>query len=465
MAGRRTRRHAAPGVIGDEGGAPDRHRAALDPAVDSGTGGLVHVLGRGERQPARRCRDDEGAGDDMVRGLVEGGREAEDLVGRHVAGGHHGRNRRVALGDGPGLVEDERPDPGEHLQRPAALDEDAAARRPRDAGDDGDGHGEDQRAGGRHHEHREPADRIAGEEPGPAGDRHRHRQEEEGEAVGEPYHGRLRPLGRLHHPDDAGIGALRRRTRHREVERLAGIGRTALDGLAAHPADRDRLAGERREVEHRRLRGDGAVGGDHLAAADEEPVAFDHRVDGHLLEDVAAPPHRGLRRALEKGGHLAPGAAGGARLEELPARIHQRHHGAGEGLVEDEGASHGDEGDDVEADLGAGEAHGDLDREGDDHRQGRGGEERRAELRPAGEMGESARGQPERRHGDEKAADEDGRADRAHSGIPPGSGSIGRQPAFRTLTGVNRPEIRSGPAGERGRRGGSDRWSGPRRRG
>ncbi len=60
----------------------------------------------------------------------------------------------------------------------------------------------------------------------------------------------------------------RRRARHGEVERLAGVGGAALDRLVAPPVDRQRLACEGRQVEDRDIRGDAPVGEATLPGAE-----------------------------------------------------------------------------------------------------------------------------------------------------------------------------------------------------
>ena len=64
--------------------------------------------------------------------------------------------------------------PGQRFQRTAALDQNAAPGGLGDAGDEGDGGGQDQRAGRGDNQHGEGAHRIARKNPGTA--RHEHGQ-------------------------------------------------------------------------------------------------------------------------------------------------------------------------------------------------------------------------------------------------------------------------------------------------
>ncbi|HLB79146.1 MAG TPA: hypothetical protein VJJ77_01460, partial [Dongiaceae bacterium] len=75
-------------------------------------------------------------------------------------------------GDDPDVAADESADDQLSLIF-AALDQDAEARRLRDAGDEGDGRGEDQGAGGGRHQHGEAADGISREEPCGGGEQER----------------------------------------------------------------------------------------------------------------------------------------------------------------------------------------------------------------------------------------------------------------------------------------------------
>ena len=316
------------------------------------------------------------------------------------------RKRCLAVGQRAGLVDHQRLDVGKHFQAAAALDQHADARRPRHAGDDRHRHRQDQRAGGCHHHHRQPAHRVAGGEPRRAGDGERRHQEQDGEAVGEPRDWRALAGRLLDQPDDAGIGALRRRPPDDQVEGLAGIGGAAHHLAAGRPAHRQRLAGQRRLVEHRLVaRGDGAVGRHHLAAAHQHAVAHRKRLDRHLLQFAVLVAQREFRRALEQCRHLAAGAARRIALEELAAGIHQRHDHAGERLAERQRPGHREQRHDVEADLPVPERDDDLADEHQHHRHGRRRPHRPGEVAAACGLRRQPERQSERRYGDQHMPD------------------------------------------------------------
>ena len=188
----------------------------------------------------------------MMRGLLERGAEPQHFV-RILAGrGLDRKEPRAADRQRAGLVEEHGVRAGERFERPAALDQDAAPRRLRDAGDEGDRRRQDERAGGRGDDHRQRADGIAGEEPGKAGDRDGEGEEEERVAVGEPDEGRLGGLGRRDQADDTGIGALAGGPRRDHLEGFAGIERAAEDRRRFGPLDGHRLAGQGRFVDRGR---------------------------------------------------------------------------------------------------------------------------------------------------------------------------------------------------------------------
>ena len=210
----------------------------------------------------------------------------------------------------------------ERLERTAALDEHAELRRAGDAGNDGDRHGEDQRAGCRHDQHGERADRVARPDPGAAGEQQSQGEEPEREAVRHANGRGLALLGLLDEADDRCIGAFRGGTQGDEIEGRADRRRAAQRFVAAPQRDGQGLAGQRRGVDHALVAGDGAVHGQHFALADEQRVARQHGFDRHLFEALLRVLHGGARHPAEQRGHLAARAALGIVFEILAARIH-----------------------------------------------------------------------------------------------------------------------------------------------
>ena len=223
----------------------------------------------------------------------------------------------AADGQGSGLVEQDGVGARQLLQRPAAFDQDAAPGRPGDAGDEGDRRRQDERAGRGRDQHREAAHQIAGEEPGGAGHRERQRQEQERIAIGEPHERRLGGLRRRHQPHDARIGAFAGDRRRRHLEGLAGIQRAAEELRALRLDHRDRLAGQRRLVDHGAVAADHAVDRNDLAGAHQHPVADRDVADRHVLDARAGQPMRQARRPVDQRAQVVLGAQ---RPRRPPAR-------------------------------------------------------------------------------------------------------------------------------------------------
>ena len=307
---------------------PSTRPAMPSPGVSTTSDGIASA------RPRPRASADDGLGDDVLGGLVERGGEPQQLVGRGRAG-HPGLDQPgLAQSERAGLVDHQRAHAGERLDRLAALDQDAELGRARQAGHDGDRHRQNERTGRRHHQHRHRADGVARERPGGARQRHGDGEEEDGVAVGQPRHRRARALRRLHQPHDAGIGAFVGPPRGRQVEGLADIGRAAQCRLADPELHRQRLAGERRLVEHRHALGHGAVHRHHVALAHQQPVAGQNQVERHLLQPAVAVPHRRARHPRQQGRHFAARRPLGEALQVLAAGIHQGDDGRGELLAD-----------------------------------------------------------------------------------------------------------------------------------
>lgn len=101
-----------------------------------------------ERQSAFPGGVDDGLGEDVRRVLVERGRQAEDFGGFDVGRGDHVEDAGAATGESAGLVQQQGSGAAEVLERSAVADDDAEARGAREAGDDRDRSGQQQRTGG-----------------------------------------------------------------------------------------------------------------------------------------------------------------------------------------------------------------------------------------------------------------------------------------------------------------------------
>ncbi len=188
--------------------------------------------------------------------------------------------RGLAGGDRAGLVEQQDLAARELFERATALHDDAAASRPRQAGDDRDRRGEDERARCRDDEDRNGALEVTRQRPRRAGERQRDPEEHRGVAVGEPHERRARRLGFGDEPDDARVGALRRARRRPQVERPARVHDPASDRVSNRVVDGQRLTRQRALVEHRLVGLDESVDRDDLARLDEQQVAAPDVVDG-----------------------------------------------------------------------------------------------------------------------------------------------------------------------------------------
>ena len=235
------------------------------------------------------------------------------------------------------------------LQRPAALDEDAAPGGLRHAGDEGDRCRQDQRAGCCRHQHGEAAKQIARDQPGNERERQGDRQEDQRITVGQPHERRLGGLRRGRQPHDAGIGALARESGHQHLKCLAGIQRAGKDGGAARPGDRNRFAGERRFVDRRSVRVDDTVDRHDLARVHQQPVADGDSGYRHLLDPALGQAMRLARRAVDQCAQITLGAGNRDILEHIAAGIHQRHDGAGQRLPERYRSTHRHQRDRIDA--------------------------------------------------------------------------------------------------------------------
>ena len=267
----------------------------------------------------------------------------------------------AALGQGAGLVQDQRADAGQRLQRLCAL---ISARRnappataPRPGPPARPGIGGQVRC---RDQDRHRPDRIARDPPRGGRQGHRDRQEQHRVPVGQTRHRRLGRLRGLHKADDAGIGAVGGATGGAEVERIAQIGRPAHHLLALRPAQGHGFAGQRRLVQQRARTRHRPVHRGDRALPDQQQVAGPDPVQRDL--DQAIAPMQGGRAgdAGQQVGHLAPGAACGKTLKERAARIHQRDHRGRQRLSEDQCGGHGQRSHDVQSDLSARQAVQDL---------------------------------------------------------------------------------------------------------
>ena len=109
---------------------------------------------------------DHRLGNGVLRGLVERGGQAQDVVLAKFAMGVDRDDPGASVGKRARLVEDQCTDPCHRLQRSRSLHQDAEVRRAREPRDEGDRHRQDERTGRGDNQHRNRPDRISGKPPG-----------------------------------------------------------------------------------------------------------------------------------------------------------------------------------------------------------------------------------------------------------------------------------------------------------
>ena len=152
----------------------------------------------------------------------------------------------------------------EALQRDPAADHDTDPRCPRQTGDDRDGCGQQQRAGGGYDEDCDRADQGAADQPGQSRRRDGQRQEPGGVAVGKSDDRCALGAGLLDQGDDAGVGAVGRGGGGPQLECAARVQYAAADLVADLSLDRVCLTGQRGFIQHCEASLDEAVDGQDL---------------------------------------------------------------------------------------------------------------------------------------------------------------------------------------------------------
>ena len=132
------------------------------------------------------------------------------------------------------------------------------------------------------------------------------------------------------------------------LERGTGVRRPAQDRHPRPDRHRQRLAAQRARVDHRLRADHRAVDRHHLPGPHDDDVASLHLGDGHLLDLLADPQLRDLRRALDQRRQLATGAGGGDVLERRAPGEHQPDDDSRELLPQSQRADHRHQGDRVD---------------------------------------------------------------------------------------------------------------------
>ena len=257
---------------------------------------------------------------------------------------------RLALGQRAGLVDDQRVDLLQPLQRFGVLDQHARLRAAADA--DHDRHRRRQpegaRAGDDQHRHRGHksvgearlgAERRPGGE-GENGDGDDQRHEPARHLIGEPLDRRPAALRLGHHLDDLrqhGVAADAIGAHH---EGAGLIDRPADDAVADRLGDRHRFARHHRFVDRAAAFEDFAVDRDFVARAHAQAVADRDALERDVLVvSVRADAASGLGREIEQRANRAAGPFARSEFEDLPEQ-HQRGDGRRRFEIDRDGAAH-----------------------------------------------------------------------------------------------------------------------------
>ena len=282
---------------------------------------------------------------------------------------------------------------GQRLQGAASLDEDAAPRRTRDAGNECDRRGQDKRARGSRDKHREAANDISRYQPCAEGDRAGEWKEKEGVAVREPRERRLGGLRGRDQLHDAGVSAVPGERGGVDLEGCSRIERAAENPPSFGLGDGNGLAGQRQFIDGRRWRHDIAVDRNDLASLDDELIAHFDALDGRVLDPFRNTAVGEAGGSIDERAQTALGPRDCDFLKHIAAGIHERDDGPSERLVERDGCAHGNERNGVDADPPGGKVSNDRDGESGDDRDCRNGPAQLRQFGPVHETRNAAGGQ------------------------------------------------------------------------
>ena len=300
----------------------DGHRPAVDRPDDALAGDGFESANFREHQTALPRAGDDRRGQRMLADVLEAGGKTEQRRRVQTLTRLDGHEPRLAFGERPGLVDDDRRDLLQQLQRFGIADQHARFRAPARADHDRHRRREAERTRTRDDEHRHGVHQRVGEprlgaRPRPHHEGHdghgnHDRYEPAGHGIGEALNRRPRSLGVAHHPDD-----LRQERVAPDAPRLHHDRAGAVDGASGDRRttpllDRDRFPRHHRFVDRRRTVDDDAVDRHALAGPDPQPVA----------DDARAPAERPVRnrRARAAAPSSARGRAGCGWLVLVCAR-------------------------------------------------------------------------------------------------------------------------------------------------
>ena len=304
----------------------------------------------------------------MIAQPLDRHRDPQQFLLRHAAGRQDVGDARLSFGERSRLVERQRGQRAEIFERATAFDQHAAARRTRNARQDGARRRDRERARAcrdkdRHGAIEAVAERLVDNDPGEEQDEHKRehaRHEDALELVGEALGRRFLRFRLAHHLHDLGERGIGRKTGYRDLDRAIAVDGAREDAIFCVECiglcrglrtighrflvDGDALAGNRGLVDRRAANDDEAVGGKTLVGLDDDGVANRQLLDGDFASRPIGILHRrGLRRQLGKRLDRALGAAHGImfeRMAEAEEEEEQRAFGPG---AERGSAGRGDE--------------------------------------------------------------------------------------------------------------------------
>ena len=319
---------------------PSATTRPFDLAADALAGERTKASWLGQGQPALLCRGDDGGGQRMLAGALDRSGSCQQIALRPLARRHHRDHARPAFGQRAGLVENERIDALQTLQRLGRADQHAGARALADPDHDRHRRRQAESAGAGDDEHRYGGDQRVGEGRGrspdrPGGECHQrdgdHRgHEPAGHDVGEPLDRRTRALRFRDHGHDAGKHGLGPHAVGAEDEGAGAVDRAADHAVAGPLGHRHRLAGHHRFVDGAAALLDNAIDRHAVARPHAEQIARMDPIERDLLivatgGDAARRP----RGEVEQRTDGAPGALARPEFEHLAQQHEDRDHRGG----------------------------------------------------------------------------------------------------------------------------------------
>ena len=213
---------------------------------------------------------------------------------------------------------------------------------------EGDRRGEDQRARRGDDEYRHSPTRSSAN-PGETSDDQRHQEEAERVVVGETDERRLRGFRLRDEAHDARVRAVTRTRRGAHVKGATGVHDAAANHVTQGALDGQRFSGERRFIQHGRIRGHRAVDRNQLSRGHHQQIARRDRVEFDHFESPVSVTSRRLGSALHQCLQLASRLSRGPGFQGPAGGQHDADDGRGEILANGDGATESEESNDVHA--------------------------------------------------------------------------------------------------------------------